>query len=428
MKIKSIDAFEILDSRGNPTVKAELITDQGIKAAAQVPSGASTGEHEALELRDGDDERYRGLGVMKAIGNIQGKIGPALIGMEVTDQSGIDKKMIELDASPNKSGLGANATLGVSMAAVRAAAETKKTPLYRYVGELFGRPAGEELSMPELMCNVINGGAHADSGLDLQEYMLVPAGGRLVKEKVRILAEIYQALKDRLKKDGQVTAVGDEGGFAPKLKNNEEPLGYLIQAIEAAGYKPGQEVGLALDAAASEFFNKETGKYELKLDQRELDAKAMTDYYQELVSRYPIVIIEDGMAQDDTRGWKLLNNALGGDHGRVNIMGDDFTVTNKKRLEQAVEEKALNSVLIKLNQIGTVTETLECLRYAKEKGIRTAVSHRSGETTDDFIADFCAGAGAQWLKAGSVARGERVAKYNRLIEIERELEMERGKA
>ena len=425
MKIKEISALEVLDSRGNPTIQVTLTTEEGIKTKAQVPSGASTGEHEALELRDGDEKRYLGKGVLTAIKNIEETISPAVTGMSVLDQKALDEKMLELDGTPNKSKLGANAILGVSLAAARAAALTKKVELYEHIKDLFnentvedkadsGADAQGSKKMPIPMCNVINGGAHADSGLDFQEYMLVPSGIDSTEGRVRALSEIYHTLKAKLEKSNQVTAVGDEGGFAPKLSSNEEPLKYLVESIEEAGYKPGDQVSLAMDVAASEFFNKEKNKYVLKLEGKELTAQELVNYYKELSERYPIVLIEDGMAENDWEGWTHCNAILG---DKIKIMGDDFTVTNKDRLKQAIEKKALNSILIKLNQIGSITETLDCIRLGYANDVKAAVSHRSGETCDSFISDFAVGVSSEWIKIGAPARSERVAKYNRLLEI-----------
>ena len=419
MKIKKIEAYEVLDSRGYPTVKVKLETESGTLASASVPSGASTGDHEALELRDGDRKRFQGKGVLKALLNIKEKIAPNVTGKELASQGEVDRIMIELDATPGKSNLGANAILGVSMATARAFAFEKNVPLYEYILEISksaGATEGKNKNLPDLMCNVINGGAHADSGLNIQEYMLVTKGTNSRAEKIRALAEIYHALKEELKEAGQIVSVGDEGGFAPKLKNNEEPLKYLISAVEKAGYKPGEEIDLALDVAASELYDKETKKYIFGLEKKEFDFKELTAYYKDLTDKYPLVLIEDGMAQDDVSGFQELNRVLG---DRVFVMGDDFTVTNKGRLEEAVKNKALNSVLIKLNQIGTVTEAIKCVLFGQENKIKISVSHRSGETCDDFLVDFAVGVGADWIKAGAVTRGERVAKYNRLMEIER---------
>ncbi|MEA3273637.1 MAG: phosphopyruvate hydratase [Patescibacteria group bacterium] len=416
MKIKKITAYEILDSRGNPTVRVKLTTENGALASANVPSGASTGEHEALELRDNDPARFNGKGVLQAIKNIKEKIAPELIGMEITDQEKIDQKMIQLDGTANKTNLGANSTLGVSLAIARAMAEEKHLPLYKYLAQLNGS-AEEEIVFPNPMCNVINGGAHADSGMDIQEYMLVATGIDSVQEKVRALSEIYHALKTRLKKDKYTIAVGDEGGFAPRLKSNAEPLEYLTVATEEAGYKVGKDINFALDVAASEFYDPQSQKYILKLDEKELSAEELISYYEELIAKYPIIIIEDGLAEDDIEGWKLFNQKCG---EKISIMGDDFTVTNKQRLNWALENKALNSILIKPNQIGTLTETLECIKISQEQGLKIAISHRSGDTRDDFIADLAVGVGADWLKSGSMARSERVSKYNRLLEIKNE--------
>ena len=418
MKIKKITAYEILDSRGNPTVRVKLETENGVITSANVPSGASTGEHEALELRDNDPARFNGKGVLRAIKNIKEKIAPELIDMEITNQEEVDRKMIKLDGTANKANLGANAILGVSLATARAIAEESHLPLYKYLAQL-NDSAKEKIVSPDPMCNVINGGAHADSGLDIQEYMLVATGIDSIQEKIRALSEIYQALKIKLKKDKYTVAVGDEGGFAPRLKSNEEPLEYLTMAVKDAGYEVGKEINFALDVAASQFYNQQSQKYFLKLDGKEMSAEELIDYYEELIAKYPIIIIEDGLAEDDLEGWKLFNQRCG---EKVNIMGDDFTVTNKQRLKLALENKALNSILIKPNQIGTLTETLECIKISHEHNLKIAISHRSGDTQDDFIADLAVGVGADWLKAGSMARSERLSKYNRLLEIKNEEE------
>lgn len=418
MKISKIDALEVLDSRGNPTVEVLVTTDTGILGKAKVPSGASTGTHEALELRDEDNTRYGGKGVLKVVENVKGELASAVVGLDPANQREVDEKMIALDGTENKSRLGANAILGISLAAARAAALGKGTPLYKHIAELYGNNP-EELFLPTPMSNVVNGGAHADSGLDFQEYMVIPNGIDTFARKIRAVAEIYQALRSILKENGHAVAVGDEGGFAPRLASNEEPLAFMMSAIEKAGYKAGAEVSLGLDAAASEFFDTETKKYVLRLDSRELSSQEMAEFYQQLAGKYPIALIEDGMAEDDLDGWKALM-AMCGD--KVAIMGDDFTVTNKNRLKNAVDAGALNSVLIKLNQIGTLTETFDCLKLAEQHSVRTSVSHRSGETGDDFIGDLAAGVCSTWIKSGAPARSERVEKYNRLLEIEHEEE------
>ncbi|MBD3238497.1 MAG: phosphopyruvate hydratase [Candidatus Moranbacteria bacterium] len=414
MKIKNIQAWEILDSRGNPTIRVKLTIDSGEDFYANVPSGASTGVHEALELRDHDPNRFHGKGVLKAVENVNTLIKEKLLGKNVRLQTEIDKTMLELDGTDNKSKLGANAILGVSLAVARAGAFTEQMYLFEYIHYL--SQLKPEISLPTIKCNVINGGAHANWGLDFQEYMLVPNGIDSTNRALRALSEIYTELKKRLKQANQAVSVGDEGGFAPRMNNNQEPLDYLIDSIEKAGYKPGKQVSLAMDVAASEFYNQDKQRYELKTEQKQLSGLELLDYYKELVNKYPIILIEDGMAQDDIENWIKLNSELG---SKIAVMGDDFTVTNKKRLSWAIDKKALNSVLIKLNQIGTVTETFETMELAYERGLKTSVSHRSGETCDDFIADFAVGTGSDWIKSGSVARSERIAKYNRLIEIER---------
>jgi enolase len=418
MKLKEITALEILDSRGNPTLKVTVKTESGAIASAAVPSGASTGEHEAWELRDEDKERFGGKGVLRAINSVEKEIAPALLAEEWQGQTWADRLMINLDGTPNKSRLGANAILGVSLALARAEAAEEKRPLYEHLRILAGT---EKLRLPDIMCNVINGGAHSDSGLDIQEYFLIPSGIKKTAEKIRALAEIYHKLADELKALGERTAVGDEGGFAPRLKENAAPLVIMEKTIKDSGYSLGGEIKFGLDVAASEFYSAKKNRYCFSLENKELTAKELIAYYAELASRYPFLIIEDGLAQDDWDGWMEMTKTLG---EKVFLMGDDFTVTNSERLNKAIEQEALNSILIKPNQIGTLTETVECMALAREHGIKTAVSHRSGETSDDFIADLAVGAGADWLKIGSPARGERVAKYNRLLEIDREINNE----
>lgn len=417
MKINKINALEVLDSRGNPTVEVILETEDGDVSKAKVPSGASTGSYEALELRDGVKQRYDGKGVQKAVDFVQNEIGPALVGLSVENQREIDEKMIALDGTLNKSRLGSNAILGVSLAAARAAAQGKKIGLYKHIAALAENET-ENFLLPIPMSNVINGGAHADSGLDIQEFMIIPSGIESFRERIRAVAEIYQALKALLKESEHAVSVGDEGGFAPRLSSNEEPLAFMMQAIEKAGYKPGKEIFLGMDAAASEFFDPELKKYFLRLDNKEFNSEELAGFYGDLIKKYPLVLIEDGMAEDDMDGWKKLRDDYG---DRAAIMGDDFTVTNKDRLQKAIDGEALNSVLIKLNQIGTLTETLDCLKLAKENGIKASISHRSGETSDDFIADLAVGVQSEWIKSGAPARSERVEKYNRLLEIEYEI-------
>jgi enolase len=407
----SLDAREILDSRGNPTVCADVTLDVGVRAFAMVPSGASTGEHEALEMRDGDAKRYGGKGVLQAVQNIKEIIAPELIGEDPMDQLGLDRLMIELDGTPNKSRLGANAILGVSMALARAAAEALEIPLYRYLG------GAHASTLPMPMMNIINGGSHAGNNVDIQEFMIMPVGGRNFAEALRIGAEVFHSLKKVLSGRKLSTGVGDEGGFAPDLKSNEEALQVIMEAITAAGYQAGKDVVLALDVASSEFYKK--GQYVFhKSDGSRCDAAGMTALYQDLIAKYPIVSIEDGLAEDDWLGWQNQTAALG---GRVQLVGDDLFVTNVERLQRGINEKVGNAILIKLNQIGTVTETLDAIRLANLHGYRAVISHRSGETEDAFIADLAVATGAGQIKTGSLSRSERVAKYNRLLLIEEEL-------
>ncbi len=406
-EILQVNAREILDSRGNPTVEAEVQTDGGLGRAA-VPSGASTGEHEAIELRDGDKSRYQGKGVSKAVANINDQLGPALIGLSALDQPAIDRVLLELDGTPNKSNLGANAILAVSMAVARAAADTLGLPLWRYLGGIQARV------LPTPLMNIINGGMHADSGLEVQEFMIVPLGFSSFAEALRCGTEIFHSLKGILKKEGMTTSVGDEGGFAPRLASNEEAIVRIITAIEAAGYKPGEHVGIALDAAASEFYK--DGKY--TWDKKPLSAAELCDVYVELCQKYPLVSIEDGLAEDDWDGWKLLTDKLG---SKVQLVGDDLFVTNKERLARGIEKKIANSILIKLNQIGSLTETLDTIRLAGSAGYTSIISHRSGETEDAFIADLAVATNAGQIKTGSLSRSDRIAKYNQLLRISEEL-------
>ncbi len=407
--IDNIVAQEVLDSRGNPTVKATVILSDGTVASAIVPSGASTGKREALELRDGD-ERYFGKGVLKACENVEVAIADELVGLSPYNQAQIDKIMKELDGTENYSKLGANAVLGVSMAVARAAAKSLHLPLYRYLG------GSNAIVVPTPMLNIINGGAHADNDVDLQEYMILPSGFDDYKEALRASSEIYHTLKKLLAEDGHPTALGDEGGFAPNFKNNEEPIEYILRAIEKAGYKPGEEVNIALDAASSEFYK--DGKYELKGDGKVLSAEELVEFYADLVSRFPIVSIEDGMAEDDWEGWKILTQKLG---DKIQLVGDDLFVTNAKILRKGIEEGVANAILIKPNQIGSVSETMETVRLAQRNNYRCVMSHRSGESEDAFIADFAVALNTGQIKTGAPARGERTAKYNRLLEIERDL-------
>ncbi len=414
VKIKNVQAREILDSRGNPTVEVDVLLENGIMGRAAVPSGASTGEHEALELRDGDKGRYLGKGVLKAVSNVNEIIAPKLMGKDVTGQEEIDRLMVKLDGTENKERLGANAILGVSLAVAKAGALSSKMPLYQYIREVYGlRFTVYQLPVP--MMNIVNGGKHADNNVDLQEFMIVPLGKNF-RESLRMGAEVFHNLKGVLKEKGYATAVGDEGGFAPDLRSNEEAIQVILAGIKGAGYKEGGDVALALDPAASEFYKE--GRYILASEKRELSASEMIDFYEDWVDRYPIVSLEDGLAQDDWRGWKGLTLKLG---KRIQIVGDDLFVTNPKRLKRGIEEGIANSILIKLNQIGTLTETIETVKMAKEAGYTTIISHRSGETEDTTIADVAVAVNAGQIKTGSCSRSERIAKYNQLLRIEEEL-------
>ncbi|MGE3258600.1 MAG: phosphopyruvate hydratase [Geobacter sp.] len=413
-EIVDIYAREILDSRGNPTLECEVFLESGAFGRAAVPSGASTGEREALELRDGDKSRYLGKGVLKAVENINNRIADELIGMEASDQVGIDQRMLEMDGTEFKSTLGANAVLGVSLAVAKAAAEEAGQPLYKYIGGANAR----ELPLP--MMNIINGGAHADNNVDIQEFMVMPAGACCFAEALRMGAEIFHALKGVLKAKGYNTAVGDEGGFAPNLKSNEEALEVIMEAIVKAGYKPGDDVLLALDVASSELFDKEKGTYTLENEAQKVKTREeMVQFYENLVNKYPIISIEDGMAENDWDGWKLLTDRLG---KRVQIVGDDLFVTNPAILKEGIQKGIANSILIKLNQIGTLTETLEAIEMAKRAGYTTVISHRSGETEDTTLADLAVAVNAGQIKTGSLCRTDRVAKYNQLLRIEDELD------
>ena len=411
--IEQVIAREILDSRGNPTVEVEVCLEDGTIATAAVPSGASTGMFEAVELRDGDKSRYSGKGVLKAIDNVNAKIGPALIGYDATEQVAIDNLMLQLDGTDNKSNLGANAILGVSMAVARAAAESLDLPLFAYLGGFNAK----ELPVP--MMNILNGGAHADNNVDIQEFMIMPVGAKSIKEAIRMGAETFHALKKVLKNKGQVTAVGDEGGFAPNLEDNEAPLKCIMEAIEAAGYKPGEEICIAMDVAASEFYNTETGMYELtKSGQGTKTTDEMIAWYDELVEKYPIISIEDGLGERDWDGWKKLTEHLG---KKIQLVGDDLYVTNPAILQEGIDKDIANSILIKVNQIGTLTETFDAMELAKKHGYTAVVSHRSGETEDTTIADIAVAFNAGQIKTGSMSRTDRIAKYNQLIRIEEEL-------
>jgi enolase 1/2/3 len=405
--ITDIRAREILDSRGNPTVEVDVVLESGALGRASVPSGASTGKHEAVELRDGDPKRYGGKGVLKAVEAVDGELFDALSGIDAEEQRHIDDLMIKLDGTPNKGRLGANAILGVSLAVAKAAAAEAGLPLYRYVGGV----AARTLPVPQM--NIVNGGVHADNAIDIQEFMIMPLSAPSVAEAVRMGAEVFQALKRKLKDAGHNTNVGDEGGFAPNLKSADAALGFIAKAIEAAGYRPGEDVALALDAAASEFYQK--GNYVLAGEGKKLDAAGMVKYYQALVKRYPIVSLEDGMAEDDWAGWAVLTEALG---KKLQIVGDDIFVTNPARLSQGIAKGIANAILVKVNQIGTLSETLETVEMAHKAGYRAVMSHRSGETEDATIADLAVATGCGQIKTGSLSRSDRLAKYNQLIRIE----------
>ena len=413
MEITKIVGREILDSRGNPTVEADVTLADGSIGRAAVPSGASTGEHEAVELRDGDKSRYLGKGTTRAVANINDTLAPALAGMDAERQTAIDHLMIELDGTPNKSNLGANAILAVSMAAARASAMSQQTPLYRYLGGV------SAYILPVPMMNILNGGAHADNSVDPQEFMIVPYGAKKFSEGLRWGAEVFHTLKGVLKKRGYSTSVGDEGGFAPSLKSNEEAIQVVLEAISLAGYKPGDEIGIALDPAASEFYDASRKKYVFKKsDKSERTSEEMAEFWANWVRQYPIISLEDGMAEDDWDGWKTLTDMLG---SKIQLVGDDIFVTNTERLARGIECGIANSILIKVNQIGSVTETLEAMKMAADAGYTNVVSHRSGETEDAFIADLAVATGAGQIKTGSASRTDRIAKYNQLLRIEGEL-------
>ncbi len=409
--IVAVHGREILDSRGNPTVEVDVVLACGVVGRAAVPSGASTGEHEAVELRDKDPKRFNGKGVKKAVNNVNRVIGPKIKGMDALEQNEIDRKMIRLDGTPNKAKLGANAILGCSLAVARAASEALEIPLYRYLGGV------QANTLPVPMINILNGGSHADTNVDLQEFMIMPVGAKKYSDALRMGVEVFHSLKAVLKKKGYSTSVGDEGGFAPNLRSNEEAVEVTLESIHKAGYKEGREIALALDPAASEFFGK--GKYIFKKsDGSRLRPAEMAEFYEGWVKRYPIISIEDGMAEDDWEGWKILTEKLG---DRIQLVGDDLFVTNTKRLKMGIERKVANSILIKVNQIGTLTETFEAIEMARKAGYTAVVSHRSGETEDTTIADLVVAAGTGQIKTGSTSRSERVAKYNRLLRIEEEL-------
>ncbi|MCC6179686.1 MAG: phosphopyruvate hydratase [Chloroflexi bacterium] len=412
-RIERITAQEILDSRGNPTVAVTVLLDDGSTGWAGVPSGASTGSREAVELRDGDQSRYAGKGVLRACANVEADLARAVVGRRAYDQEGLDRLLIEVDGTPNKRRLGANAILGVSLAVARAVAASRRRPLYAYLAELAGRQPGP---LPVPMLNILNGGKHAANSTDLQEFMVVPHGAPTFAEGLRWAAETYHALGKILHQRGLTTTVGDEGGFAPRLPSNAAAVDVIVEAIEAAGYRPGEQIALALDPAASEFY--ENGRYQLRRDGRTVDSADLVSFYEGWLDRYPIVSLEDGLAEDDWDGWALQARRLG---ERVQLVGDDIFVTNPSIIREGIERKVANSVLIKLNQIGTLTETIEAVDIARRAGWSAVVSHRSGETSDAFIADFVVAIGVGQIKTGAPARGERVAKYNRLLEIEREL-------
>lgn len=412
-KIVKAIGREILDSRGNPTVEADVWLDDGSMGRAAVPSGASTGEHEAVELRDGEKSRYLGKGTRKAAQHISAEIAKAIKGMDAIRQAEVDRKMIQLDGTPNKGRLGANAILAVSMAVARAAATSKKTPLYRFLG------GDAACSLPVPMMNILNGGVHADNSVDFQEFMIAPFGATSFADALRMGAEVFHTLRNVLKKKGYSTAVGDEGGFAPNLKSNDEAPETILEAIMQAGYRPGTDVGLALDPASSEFFDSSKGKYVFKKsDKSERQSEQMVEFWSNWVRQYPIISIEDGMAEDDWKGWKLLTDGLG---KKIQLVGDDLFVTNTERLARGIREGIANSILIKVNQIGTLTETLEAMQMASEAGYTCMVSHRSGETEDTFIADLVVATGAGQIKTGSASRTDRIAKYNQLLRIEEDL-------
>ncbi len=408
--IVDIIGREILDSRGNPTVEVDVLLEDGVEGRAAVPSGASTGAHEAIELRDGDKSRYQGKGVLKAVDAVNGEIFDALSGLDAEDQRGIDAALIKLDGTENKSRLGANAILGVSLAVAKAAAVSNNLPLYRYVGGVNAHV------LPVPMMNIINGGAHADNPIDIQEFMIMPVGAETCADAIRMGSEVFQTLKKNLKDAGHSTSVGDEGGFAPNLKSADEALSFIMKAIEKAGYKPGEDVMLALDCAATEYYK--NGKYELAGEGKSLDSAANAKYIEDLVNRFPIISVEDAMAEDDWAGWKTLTDLIG---KRVQLVGDDLFVTNTKRLARGIAESTANSILVKVNQIGSLSETLDAVSMAQRAGYTAVMSHRSGETEDSTIADLAVATNCGQIKTGSLSRSDRLAKYNQLIRIEEEL-------
>jgi enolase len=416
-RIVRVRGREILDSRGNPTVEADIVLESGALGRAAVPSGASTGEHEALELRDGDKSRYLGKGVLKAVEHVNGAIAKAVTGMDAAGQEALDRRMIEADGTPNKAKFGANAILAVSMAAARASAAHGKMPLYRHLARYSSKPQADTLPVP--MMNILNGGAHADNSVDLQEFMVMPVGAPRFSEALRMGVEVFHHLKAVLKKNGYSTAVGDEGGFAPNLKSNNEAIERVLEAIAAAGYKPGDQIAIALDPASSEFYDRASKKYVFKKsDKSSRTAEQMVEFWSSWVRQYPIISIEDGLAEDDWGGWKLLTKEIG---GKVQLVGDDIFVTNPKIFARGISEGIANAILIKLNQIGSVTETIEAIEMSRKAGYASIVSHRSGETEDTFIADLVVAMGTGQIKTGSASRTDRIAKYNQLLRIEEEL-------
>ncbi|MGB6884386.1 MAG: phosphopyruvate hydratase [Candidatus Acidiferrum sp.] len=420
--ITRVNARQVLDSRGNPTVEADVYVGTGARGRAAVPSGASTGEHEALELRDGDKSRYLGKGVLKAVANVNGEIAKAVVGLDAGDQRALDKRMIELDGTPSKSRLGANAILAVSMAAARGAAAAQNLALYKYLARYSTDTSANLLPLP--MMNILNGGAHADSSVDFQEFMVMPIGAGSFSEALRWGVEVFHSLKAALKKHGYSTAVGDEGGFAPSCKSNEEAIQIVIEAISAAGYKPGEQVSIALDPAASEFYDKSSGKYVFKKSDKSTHSpEEMVEYWAKWIEKYPIVSLEDGMGEEDWPGWRKLTQMAGEKSSakRIQLVGDDIFVTNTEIFARGIEEGIANAILIKLNQIGTVTETMDAIEMGRKAGYKSIISHRSGETEDTFIADLAVATGAGQIKTGSASRTDRIAKYNRLLRIEEEL-------
>lgn len=428
-KINKIYAREILDSRGNPTVEVEVFLDNGISAVAAVPSGASTGKFEALELRDGDEKRYGGLGVIKAVENVNTKIQKKLVGKDALDQFEIDKMMLELDGTENKSNLGANAILGVSLAVCKAAAKSEEMPLYRYINKI--AKSGEKMKIPVPMFNVLNGGKHSDSGLSIQEFKIIPTGIKKFSEQLRAGSEIFHTLKKIIEDAHQSSGVGDEGGFSPKLESNTQALEIINQAIIKSGYELGSQINLGIDAAASNFYDENEEHYTLKPEGVHLERERLIAMYREWIDKFHVVSVEDGLAEDDWQGWAIMTDkiakkpileGIAKNILKQNLLiGDDLLVTNVKRVERAIKEKACNAVLIKVNQIGTLSETLDCIHLAKKNKMKIMISHRSGETMDDFIADLAVGTSAEFIKSGSLSRGERLCKYNRLMKIEEEI-------